>query len=223
MDPRKNRTALMNHMCFIADVAVLPNWLKVFQALDFVRGVHPKFDYDKALSFISRTKLSLDQKVGDLSKGMIVQLHLALVMAIDVEILILDEPTLGLDIMYRKYFYQSLINDYYNEDRTIIITTHQVEEIEGILTDVIMLHNGEKILDCSMTDLAKQYYCIKARKEFTEALRQNNPIAEQQQLGNYTFMFDHEIENPAKYGEVFTPSISDVFVAKVERSVECKS
>ena len=121
---------LMNNMCFIADVAILPRWLKVSHALDFVRGVHAKFNHEKALSFISKTNLSLDQKVGDLSKGMIVQLHLALVMAIDVEVLILDEPTLGLDIVYRKHFYQSLINDYYNENRTIVITTHQVEEVK---------------------------------------------------------------------------------------------
>ena len=171
LKPRSNRTKLMIDMCFIADVAILPNWLKVSQALDFVAGVHPKFDYDKALSFIKRTNIRLEQKVADLSKGMIVQLHLALVMAIDVSILILDEPTLGLDIMYRKHFYQSLINDYYNADRTIIITTHQVEEVESILTDVIMLHDGHKILDCSMSALSEKYYCVRTSKEHSETWR----------------------------------------------------
>ena len=224
LKPRRNHNDLMNNMCFIADVAILPNWLKVSQALDFVNGVHPKFEYGKALSFIKRTNLSMEQKVGDLSKGMIVQLHLALVMAIDVDLLVLDEPTLGLDIVYRKHFYQSLINDYYNEERTIIITTHQVEEVEGILTDVIMLHEGQKILDCSMNELAENLFCIKAKKEAVETLRNLNPISEKTQLGQHIFMFDKAICNATQYGEVFTPSISDVFVAKVEeRTKACAS
>jgi ABC-2 type transport system ATP-binding protein len=223
LNPQNNRTKLMNNMCFIADVAVLPTWLKVSQALDFVRGVHPRFDYNKALSFIEKTNIGLERKVGELSKGMIVQLHLALVMAIDVAILVLDEPTLGLDILYRKHFYQSLINDYYNEKRTIIITTHQVEEVEGMLTNVIMLHDGYKILDCKTSELSEQYYCIRTNKTNADILRAMNPITEKKSLGNYSFMFDHAIDNPEQYGEISIPGISDIFVAKVERTLVCAS
>lgn len=216
MNPRTQRSKMMERMCFIADVAILPKWLGVSHAIDFVEGVHPQFDRNKALGFLKKTDIPMNAKVAHLSKGMVAQLHLALAMAINVELLVLDEPTLGLDIIYRKNFYQSLLNDYYDENRTIVITTHQVEEIESILTDVIMISHGKVILQESMESILNSYCLVLADSEQVSALRALNPVSEEQHLGGMRFLFKGvESEQLALLGKVETPSISDIFVAKV--------
>jgi ABC-2 type transport system ATP-binding protein len=216
LSPRSNRKKLMENMCFIADVAILPKWLSVNEALDFVQGVHPKFSRAKAEEFLSRTNIKMKQRVRELSKGMIVQLHLALVMAIDVNILILDEPTLGLDIIFRKQFYQSLLNDYFNENRTIIITTHQIEEIESILSRIIMINKGNIILDDNMDDVANHFLQISATDAHTQELDAFKPIAKNKRLGETIYIFENvPREMLEKYGELSTPSVSDIFTAKV--------
>jgi ABC-2 type transport system ATP-binding protein len=219
--PRRERVALMKEMSFIADVAILPRWLKVKNAIDFVEGVHPAFDRAKAMGFIEKTTIPLGARVGALSKGMVAQLHLALVMAIDVKMLILDEPTLGLDIMYRKRFYQSLLDDYYTEDRTIIITTHQVEEVESILTDVMMLDQGRLILNCSMDDFHKKFACVQPfGQEESERLRVLKPLSEKTHFGQPVFLFEDQSKDALdSLGTMTVPAISDVFVAKVEGAV----
>lgn len=216
LNPRAQRTQLMRKMCFIADVAILPRWMKVRNALDFVQGVHPNFERNKAMNFLAKTNITLNSKIKTLSKGMIVQLHLALVMAIDVDILILDEPTLGLDILYRKQFYQNLLNDYFNEQRTIIVTTHQVEEIEHILTDLLIIDKGKIILDCSMEEIGKQYIQVIAAPDSLETLKQLKPLSLQKQFGQTQFLFENvDSSKLAELGKLSTPSISDVFVAKI--------
>lgn len=216
MQPRKKRVALMNRMCFIADVAILPGWLKVANAIDFVAGVHPRFDRQKALKFLVKTDISMRQRVKELSKGMVVQLHLALVMAIDVEILVLDEPTLGLDILYRNEFYQTIINDYYTEHRTIIITTHQVEEVESILTNLMMIHKGRLLVDCSMDEVAEQFVEVMASPEHVDALQALNPLYRTKEIGREKFIFSGVARATLEpLGELSTPSISEIFVAKV--------
>ncbi|HEU5335225.1 MAG TPA: ABC transporter ATP-binding protein, partial [Terriglobales bacterium] len=182
-NPWRERNQLMRDVSFIADVAVLPRWMRVSQALDYVAGVHPRFDRAKAEGFLSRTTIALDRKVGQLSKGMVTQLHLALVMAIDAKLLVLDEPTLGLDILYRKQFYDSLLNDYFDVARTIVVTTHQVDEIQDILTDVMFMNRGRIVFGCGMEEFESRYAELMARPESVEAARALKPIYERQALG----------------------------------------
>ncbi|HEY4292936.1 ABC transporter ATP-binding protein [Luteibacter sp.] len=217
MDPRKDRDKLMEQVCFIADVAVLPRWLKVGDAVDFVAHTHPRFDRAKCDAFLARTKLQRGQKVKQLSKGMIVQLHLALVMSIDAKLLILDEPTLGLDILYRKQFYQSLLEDYFDEEKTILVTTHQVEEIEHILTDLMFIRDGKIVLDTDMDSLGERFAEVLVGSELAAAARELNPLDERQVFGKSIFLFDN-VSRPQleRLGEVRRPSISDLFVATMK-------
>ena len=216
IDPWSQRDALMREVCFIADVAVLPRWIKVSQAVDYVAGVHPRFDRAKAERFLARTDIKRDKRVGKLSKGMVTQLHLALVMAIDAKLLVLDEPTLGLDILFRKQFYDSLLNDYFDGTRTILVTTHQVEEIQDVLTDVAFIHRGRIVLDTHMEELASRYAEVVVRPEDLEAARAMKPIRERQVLGRTIVLYDRaDREALAQVGEVRTPSIADLFVALV--------
>jgi len=217
LDPRKQRHELMQHVCFIADVAVLPRWLRVSEAVDFVAGIHPRFSREKCEHFLSRTKLKPRMRVREMSKGMIVQLHLALVMAIDARLLVLDEPTLGLDILYRKEFYQSLLNDYFDEQKTIIITTHQVEEIEHILTDLMFIRDGKIVLDASMEAVADRFTEVMVNPDKAAAARALQPLGERQIFGKSIFLFDGT-EKPrlAELGETRQPSIADLFVATMK-------
>jgi len=217
LDPRKERDKLMEQVCFIADVAVLPRWLKVGDAVDFVANTHPRFDRAKCDAFLARTKLQRGQKVKQLSKGMIVQLHLALVMSIDARLLILDEPTLGLDILYRKQFYQSLLEDYFDEEKTILVTTHQVEEIEHILTDLMFIRDGKIVLDTDMDSLGERFAEVLVGSDMTAAARELKPLDERQVFGKSIFLFDN-VSRPQleRLGEVRRPSISDLFVATMK-------
>ncbi|PLX57438.1 MAG: multidrug ABC transporter ATP-binding protein [Chromatiales bacterium] len=216
-DPRRERHELMQDVCFIADVAVLPRWIKVQQVLDMADGVHPKFNKGKAQQFLSRTDIPMTAKVKTLSKGMVTQLHLALVMAIDARLLVLDEPTIGLDIIYRKEFYSSLLNDYFDEERTILVTTHQVEEIQNVLTDLLFINRGRIVLDCSMDEVAERYTEVLVGPEKIEQARALGPIYEQDTFGRKVLLFEAvgraELE---QLGEARRPSISDLFVAKVK-------
>jgi ABC-2 type transport system ATP-binding protein len=213
-DPWNERDELMNDVCFIADVAVLPRWLKVSQALDYVQGVHPRFDRAKAEGFLAKTTIKHASRVRELSKGMVAQLHLALVMAIDARLLVLDEPTLGLDILYRKQFYDSLLNDYFDRSRTIIVTTHQVEEIQNVITDLMFINHGRIALSCSMEEIEARYAEVGVRADQVTAARGLKPIYEQQLLGRNVFLYDGvDRRQLAAMGEVRTPSIADLFVA----------
>lgn len=214
--PWNQRDQLMRDVCFIADVAVLPRWLRVTQALDYVQGVHPRFDRAKAERFLAKTSIKRASRVRELSKGMTAQLHLALVMAIDARLLVLDEPTLGLDILYRKQFYDSLLNDYFDHSRTIVVTTHQVEEIEHVLTDVMFIHQGRIVLNCSMEEFESRFSEVMAYPEQVSAARKLRWIHERQVFGRSILLFDGAVrEELAALGEVRTPSIADVFVAMV--------
>ncbi len=216
-DPRKQRDKLMGEVCFIADVAVLPRWIRVREAVDFVANVHPRFDRKKCEAFLARTKLTPNQRVKQMSKGMIVQLHLALVMAIDAKLLILDEPTLGLDILYRKQFYQHLLEDYFDENKTIIVTTHQVEEVEHILTDLMFIRDGKIVLDADMDALGERFIEVMVNADQADAARQLKPLDERQVFGKSIFLFDGA--NRAvleQLGETRRPSISDLFVATMK-------
>ena len=217
-DPRTERDALMNDVCFIADVAVLPRWIRVSEAVDFVAGVHPRFDRAKCERFIANTQLKPDLRVREMSKGMIVQLHLALVMAIDARLLVLDEPTLGLDILYRKQFYQRLLEDYFDEQKTIVITTHQVEEIEHILTDVMFIRDGKVVLDATMESLGERYVEVLASADRVEAARALKPIDERAlPFGKTVMLFDGVPEAQlATYGETRIPGLADLFVATMK-------
>jgi ABC-2 type transport system ATP-binding protein len=210
MDPRTQRNALMNDICFIADVAVLPRWLKVREAIDFVAGVHPRCE-----RFLASTKLQPKQRVRELSKGMIVQLHLALVMAIDAKVLVLDEPTLGLDILYRKEFYQRLLEDYFDEQKTIIVTTHQVEEIEHILTDVMFIRDGRIVLTTDMEDIGERYTELLASADTVELARALKPIDERAlPFGKTVLLFDGVPRDQlTTLGEIRSPGLADLFVA----------
>jgi ABC-2 type transport system ATP-binding protein len=213
-DPWTSRDALMRDVSFIADVAILPRWLKVSQTLDYVEGVHPRFDRAKAEGFLARTTISRKSRVRELSKGMVTQLHLALIMAIDARLLVLDEPTLGLDLLYRKQFYDSLLNDYFEGDRTILISTHQVEEIQHILTDVIFLDRGRVVLDASMEDLEVRFLELVAAPEQAATARSLKPIHERQAFGRTHMLFDGVArERLASLGDVRTASLADIFVA----------
>ena len=215
-DPWMERDQLMRDVCFIADVAVLPRWMRVSQALDYVAGVHPRFDRAKAEGFLARTTIRRSSKVRELSKGMVTQLHLALVMAIDAKLLVLDEPTLGLDILYRKQFYDSLLNDYFDRSRTIVVTTHQVEEVQQVLTDVMFINGGRIVFDCSMEQLESRYREVMVHSGQVAAARALRPIHEREALGRSRMLFDSvDREQLAALGEVRTPGIADLFVALV--------
>ena len=216
-DPRKQRDKLMGEVCFIADVAVLPRWIKVSQAIDFVANVHPRFNRAKCEAFLARTKLQPNQRVRQMSKGMIVQLHLALVMAIDAKLLILDEPTLGLDILYRKQFYQNLLEDYFDENKTIIVTTHQVEEVEHILTDLMFIRDGKIVLDADMEAVGERFIEVMVGADQADAARALKPLDERQVFGKSIFLFDGvERAQLEVLGETRRPSISDLFVATMK-------
>ena len=216
-DPRKQRDKLMGEVCFIADVAVLPRWIRVSEAVDFVANVHPRFDRAKCEAFLARTKLQPNQRVKQMSKGMIVQLHLALVMAIDARLLILDEPTLGLDILYRKQFYQSLLEDYFDENKTIIVTTHQVEEVEHILTDLMFIRDGKIVLDADMDAIGERFIEVMVNADQAAAARALKPLDERQVFGKSIFLFDGvERAQLDALGEVRRPSVSDLFVATMK-------
>ncbi len=215
-DPWTERGLLMRDVCFIADVAVLPRWMKVSQTLDYVGGVHPRFDRAKAEGFLAKTSIKRESKIRELSKGMVVQLHLALVMAIDARLLVLDEPTLGLDILFRKQFYDSLLNDYYDQTRTIVVTTHQVDEVQNILTDVMFIDRGRIVFSCSMDEFESRYAEVAVRPEQVAAAMALKPIHERQALGRRILLFDRaDRKQLATLGEVRTPSIADLFVAVV--------
>src|SRR5258706_4780873 len=213
-DPWTERDQLMRDVCFIADVAVLPRWMKVSQALDYVAGVHPRFDRAKAEGFLAKTAISRAGKVRELSKGMVAQLHLAVVMAIDAKLMVLDEPTLGLDILYRKQFYDSLLNDYFDGSRTIVVTTHQVEEIQDVLTDVMFINRGRIVFACSMEEFESRYVEVLVNPEHVAAARALKPMHERPVLGRSILLFDSvERQQLAALGDVRTPSIADLFVA----------
>ncbi len=215
-DPWTELDQLMRDVCFIADIAVLPRWMRVSQALDYVAGVHPRFDRAKAEGFLARTGIRRASKVRELSKGMVVQLHLALVMAIDAKLLVLDEPTLGLDILYRKQFYDSLLNDYFDGSRTILLTTHQVEEVQHVLTDLMFINHGRIILDCSMETFESRYLEVMVHPEHLAAARAFQAIHERQVFGRSILLFDHlDRQQAAGLGELRTPSIADVLVAVI--------
>jgi ABC-2 type transport system ATP-binding protein len=213
-DPWTERDRLMRDVCFIADVAVLPRWVRVTQALDYVAGVHPRFDRAKAEGFLAKTTIRLTSKVRELSKGMVTQLHLALVMAIDARLLVLDEPTLGLDILFRKQFYDSLLSDYFDRSRTIVVATHQVDEVQHVLTDLMFIDRGRIVFECSMEALEARYMEVKVHPERVAAARALRPIHERRVLGSSVLLFDSaDRQQLAAIGEVRTPSITDLFVA----------
>jgi len=219
-DPWSARDQLMRDVCFIADVSVLPRWIRVSQTLDYVGGVHPRFDRAKAEGFLAKTAIKGANRVRELSKGMVTQLHLALIMAIDARLLVLDEPTLGLDILYRKQFYDSLLNDYFDRTRTIVVTTHQVEEIQHILTDVMFINRGRIVLDCSMEDFESRYLEVMVQPEHVAAARELKPLHERQVFGRSILLFDRvDRHQLAALGEVRTPSIADLFVAVMGNQV----
>jgi ABC-2 type transport system ATP-binding protein len=213
-DPWIERDQLMQDVSFIADVAVLPRWTRVTQLLDYVAGVHPRFDRARAEGFLDQTTIKRTSKVRELSKGMVAQLHLALVMAIDAKLLVLDEPTLGLDILYRKQFYDSLLNDYFDRSRTIVVTTHQVEEVQDVLTDLMFINRGQIVLQCSMEEFDSRYVEVMVNPEHVAAARALKPIHERPVFGRSVLLFDHVDRNQlAALGEVRRPSIADLFVA----------
>ena len=216
-DPRSQRAQLMEQVCFIADVAVLPRWIRVSEAIDFVGGVHPRFSRSKCEAFLARTKIVPKMRVREMSKGMIVQLHLALVMAIDARLLVLDEPTLGLDILYRKTFYENLLSEYFDENKTIIVTTHQVEEVEHILTDLIFIRDGKLVLNASMDEIGERYAEVMVNPDKADAARALNPLNERQIFGKSIFLFDGvDRARLAELGELHKPSIADLFVATMK-------
>lgn len=217
LDPFRQRKELMQNICFIADVAVLPRWIRVTQLLDFIEAVHTRFSRRRAEELLTQTKVRPDAKVRELSKGMVTQLHLSIITAIDAKLLVLDEPTLGLDIIFRKEFYGNLLSDYFDGERTILITTHQVEEIENLLTDVMFINEGKIVLDASMEDLPERYVELLASGENAEAARRLNPIHEREVFGKRVLMFEGISRDRLQgMGEVRTPGVADLFVAKVK-------
>jgi ABC-2 type transport system ATP-binding protein len=216
-NPYEERESLMREVCFIADVAVLPRWLRVRQALDFVAGVQPRFDRARAQSFLKKTDIKSESRVRELSKGMVTQLHLALILAIDARLLVLDEPTLGLDLLFRRQFYDTLVNDYFDKDRTILITTHQVEEIENLLTDVIFIQHGRIALTSSVEDLGMRYVQLTASPEQARGARELQPFYEREVFGRVVLFYDGRTHDELKgFGELRTPTIADLFVAKMQ-------
>ena len=217
MNPRTQRSELMQQVCFIADVAVLPRWIRVRELIEFTAGVHPRFSREKCERFMAHTKLKPEMRVREMSKGMIAQLHLALVMAIDARLLVLDEPTLGLDILYRKEFYQRLLNDYFDEQKTIIVTTHQVEEIEHILTDLMFIRDGRVVLDADMERVDERYTEVMVNPDRAAAARALKPLDERQIFGKSIFLFDGVDKGQlAELGETRQPSVADLFVATMK-------
>jgi ABC-2 type transport system ATP-binding protein len=215
-EPFGDRAALMRDACFIADVAVLPAWLRVDQAIDFVAGVHPRFRRDRAQALLSKTQITGKRRMHELSKGMKTQVHLALTMAIDAKLLVLDEPTLGLDILARRSFFDALVNDYMDETRTILITTHQVEEVENLLTDVIFIDRGRIVLDSSLEDIVTRYAAVAVADDKVAAARAERPFFERRTLGKTVLYFERpDVQQLANLGELLTPSVSDLFVAKL--------
>jgi ABC-2 type transport system ATP-binding protein len=221
-DPRTQRDDLMQDVCFIADVAILPRWMRVKEAIDFVQGVHPRFNREKAERYIAATSLKPTMKVKEMSKGMIVQLHLALVMAIDAKLLVLDEPTLGLDIIYRKQFYQNLLEDYFDEHKTIVITTHQVEEVEHILTDLMFIREGKIVLAASMEEIGERYVEVMVSHDKISAANALLPIDRRTVFGKSVMLFDSAAPGSASrqqlaaLGETRNPSVADLFVATMK-------
>jgi len=216
-NPYTERDALMREVCFIADVAVMPKWLKVSQALDFVAAVQPRFDRSRAEGFLQKTDIKSKSRVRELSKGMVTQLHLALILAIDARLLVLDEPTLGLDLLFRRQFYDTLVNDYFDKERTILVTTHQVEEIENLLTDVLFIQRGRIVLSTSVEDLGARYVQLTASTEQARLARQLQPFYEREVFGRVALFFDGRApEELQQFGEIRTPSIADLFVAKMQ-------
>ena len=224
MNPFSERVKLLEDVSFIADTAILPRWIKVSEVIDYVEGVHPKFNREKCMQFISKTKISLKDKVKNLSKGMVTQLHLALIMAIDSKLLVLDEPTLGLDIIYRKRFYESLLNDYYDAQKTVVITTHQVEEIEGILTDLIFINDGKILLEIAMENIPNRFVELQVDANKKETALNLHPISTRTILGGFSMVFENT-ENLsldifhsqlASLGNLTVPSVADLFVAKMQ-------
>lgn len=217
LDPFKQRKQLMRNICFIADVAVLPRWMRVHQLLDFVETTHPNFDRRRAEEMLGRTKIMKKSKVRELSKGMVTQLHLSIITAIDAKLLVLDEPTLGLDIIFRKEFYGNLLNDYFDGERTILITTHQVEEIENLLTHIMFINNGRILLDEPMESLANSYVELLTSGDNAAAAKGFGPIFEREMFGKSVFLFEGvDRDNLEGLGELHNPSVADVFVAKVK-------
>ena len=217
-DPWRERDQLMRDVCFIADVAVLPRWIRVSQMIEYVAGVHPRFDRTKAEEFLSQTTIKRGSKVRELSKGMVTQLHLALMMAMDAKLLVLDEPTLGLDILYRKQFYDSLLNDYFDGSRTIVVATHEVEEIQHVLTDLMFIDRGRIVFGCSMDELEQRYFEVLVHPEQAPEARALKPIHERQVFGRSILLFERvERQQLAALGDVRTPSIADLFVAVMNR------
>jgi ABC-2 type transport system ATP-binding protein len=217
-NPASQRAALMEDVCFIADVAVLPRWIRVWQLIDVTERLHPRFSRARCLEYLAQTRVTLDHKVKQLSKGMVAQLHLALVMAIDVRLLVLDEPTLGLDILYRKQFYTSLLNDYFDEQRTILITTHQVEEVEHILTDLIFIRDGRIVLESTMEAIEQRYTELMVRPDRAADARALKPVFERELFGRHIFLYDDiSRDRLADLGELHTPSVADLFVATMKR------
>ncbi|HEX2060115.1 MAG TPA: ABC transporter ATP-binding protein [Thermoanaerobaculia bacterium] len=214
LDPWTERDQLMRDVAFIADVAVLPRWMRVSHMLDYVAGVHPRFDRTKAEAFLAKTDIKRTSRVRELSKGMVTQLHLAIVMAIDAKLLVLDEPTLGLDLLYRKQFYDTLLEDYFDRSRTIVVATHQVEEIQDVLTDFAFVQRGRIVLECSMDEFESRYAEVMVAPEQLEAARALKPIQERRVFGRSILLFDRaDRRQLASLGEVRTPRIGDVFVA----------
>jgi ABC-2 type transport system ATP-binding protein len=218
LDPRLQRDALMRDVCFMADVAVLPRWMKVSQALDYVAGVHPRFERRVAEGFLKKTDIRMSSRVSQLSKGMVTQLHLALILAIDARLLVLDEPTLGLDLLYRRRFYDTLLNDYFDKQRTIVLTTHQVEEVENLFTDVIFINHGHVALDSPVEELGSRYQQLTVSAEQAGPARALKPFYEHEVFGRVAMFFDgRTAAELGALGELRTPSIADLFVAKMQR------
>jgi ABC-2 type transport system ATP-binding protein len=217
LDPRSQRNALMREVCFMADVAVLPRWLRVDQALEFVAGVHPRFDRAVAAGFLAKTDIRMDRRVAQLSKGMVTQLHLALILAIDARFLVLDEPTLGLDLLYRRQFYDTLLNDYFDKERTILLTTHQVEEVEQLFTDVIFINHGHVALNATVEEIGTRYVQLTVSADAAARARELAPFYEREVFGRIAMFF--EGRSPAELaplGDTRTPSIADLFVARMQ-------
>lgn len=219
LDPFRQRKELMQNICFIADVAVLPRWMKVWQLLDYVEAVHPNFSRKRAEEHLRSTRIQSMAKVGQLSKGMVTQLHLSIIMAIDAKLLVLDEPTLGLDIIFRKEFYANLLNDYFDEERTIIITTHQVEEIENLLTDIMFINDGKILLDSPMDALSDTYVEVMTSGDNAVKARALGPIADSEMFGKSVMLFEGVSRDQLEgFGELRTPAIADLFVAKIKEA-----
>ncbi|MBV8782947.1 MAG: ABC transporter ATP-binding protein [Gammaproteobacteria bacterium] len=218
-DPHRERDALMRDVCFMADVAVLPRWLRVAQALDYCEGVHPRFERTRALDFLRKTDIRMGSRVRELSKGMVTQLHLALILAIDARLLVLDEPTLGLDLLYRRAFYDTLLNDYFDKDRTILLTTHQVEEVENLFTDVIFIRQGHIALSSPVEALGERYLQLTVGADKAAPARALQPFYEREVFGRVALLFEgRSAAELAPLGELRTPSIADLFVAKMQGS-----